>query len=500
MLLLSFMLGASFEVYKYELPEVFCGKTYEDVAHFCFKDLQMMLIAIDVSPEKKKDDASQSEVTQDATEPCIYPAPFGLVITKGMAGYFIAQDKEQVSNNLKLDSVLEKVGARYTTDNLATPRTSQEISLVPSIEDTVIVNITLDDQESSNIVSINMPQRKYSGATSKNCYKCKERDFEDALLKEPKDMKGHIILCTFTLQDSDELNLHSFVSPLRACTLEVDELKPILIIGNKECIKREWSNIAEFDDVFIIDGTPLDRNILKAANVVHCSSCIILGSTASIDEDPALIDKQPILCSLSLTSEALGLSNRCIHKVTELYKGENVQFLDLEDEDDSEDFIMSQPFAQGECISSTIFDSLVAMAYFNHGATALFKNLVTSGVVNQARRIHKQKKGYQYQFALPSTPEPEPSLYRPRFLQVSLENPDYHKFHHKMFPYVFEMLLREKKLCIGIYRLLTKEEKETKKEIKQNKRYVITSPPNDMSLKPTDIIFIMVTYTNNQLA
>ena len=467
--------------------------TYEEVAHLCFieADPQTMLIAIDASPQKK-DERTTSTVAEDTNELLIYPAPFGLVITEGMSGYFIAEDKEKVSDSLLAGKAKRCAmdSTQHTTNNLATSQKSQEMNLILSSDVTVTVDIGLDDQESSNILSANMPQRNYTVATSNNCYKCKERDFEDALLKEPKDMKGHIILCTFTLQDSDELNLHSFVSPLRASTLDAHELKPILIIGNKDCIKREWSNIAEFDKVFIIDGTPLDQNILKAANIAQCSSCIILGSTASLDEDPALIDKQPILCSLALTSEALGLNDRSIHKVTELYKGENVQFLDLEDKDDSENFITSQPFAQGECISSTIFDSLVAMAYFNPGSTALFKNLVTGGGVNQARRIQKRKKKHQHQFfTLPSASEPKPSLYRPRFLQVSLQNSE---FCGMKFSNVFQIFLKEKKLCIGIYRLQTKKEKE-------NKRYIITSPHNDMTLEEKDIIFVMVTYTHNQL-
>ena len=244
-------------------------------------------------------------------------------------------------------------------------------------------------------------------------------------------------------------------------TLDTHELKPILIIGNKDCIKREWSNIAEFDEVFIIDGTPLDQNIFRAANIAQCSSCIILGSTASLDEDPPLIDKQPIVYSLALTSKALGLNDRSIHKVTDLYKGQNMQFLNLEDENDSENFITSQPFAQGECISSTIFDSLVAMAYFNPGSTALFKNLVTGAGVNQATCIRKRKKEYQHQFTLPSTPELKPSLYqyRLRFLRVSLQNSE---FCGVKFFDAFQIFLKEKKFCIGIYRLQIKKEKENK--------------------------------------
>ena len=99
----------------------------------------------------------------------------------------------------------------------------------------------------------------------------------------------------------DKLNLHNFVSLLRSCTLQPHKVKPIVIIGDIDCIENEWSDIEEFDKIFVI-GNPLNQDILKAANVAYCSYCVILGSTASLDEDSALIDKQPIFCSLILSS------------------------------------------------------------------------------------------------------------------------------------------------------------------------------------------------------
>lgn len=471
-------------MYKQILPEAFYGMTYEDVVHLCFLNphLHIMLIAVEATSKKEEYTGNR----------LIYPAPFGFEIGAGMSGYFIAQNEEEVLALKDLTSDGKLVAHRKS-------RVTNSLTLSNPAQDTIpLTEITIEttdsnNQESSSRLTVKQPLRTY--VSSNIYYKVNERNFEEALLEEPTSMTNHIILCTFSVRDSDELNLHSFVSPLRARTLQKHEIKPILIIGNKECIQNEWSNIAEYDDVFIIDGCPLDQDVLKAANVAHCSSCIILGSTASIDEDPALIDKQPILCSLILTSldfkgDATHLvgeasSGKHIHKVTELYKEENVQFLDLEDEDDSaQGFINSQPFAQGECVSSTVFDSLVAVAYFNPGATALFEKLVTGGSVNQAKPKQKQKKTRR--FTINATPEPKPSSYRPRFMQMSLQKPDYQRFRNRKFSDVFETLLEEKQLCVGIYRQV--------EDSKFSKRYVITSPPHSMQLKPTDNIFVMVSY------
>lgn len=477
------MLGAGNEVYKQMLPEVFYGMAYEEVVHLCFMNphLHIMLIAIDATPE-------------GATDRLIYPAPFGFRIGEGMSGYFIAQNEEEVLALKGLTSASQFVIERLSVSghDATTSQHAREPDSLPLTE--ITVDIASNNQENNNKLTVKPQVRTGMSSTSNIYHKCKERNFEEALIEEPTDMTDHIILCTFSLQDSDELNLHSFVSPLRARTLQKHELKPILIIGNKDCIQNEWNNIGEFDEVFVIDGTPLDQDVLKAANIAHCSSCIILGSTSSLDEDPALIDKQPILCSLTLTSLDFScgamvgeaMHGKHIHKVTELYKEENVQFLDLEDEDDdAEGFINSQPFAQGECVSSTVFDSLVAVAYFNPGATALFEKLVTGGSVNQAKPKQKQRKTRR--FTLTAPPEPKPSLYRPQFIQISLRDPNYERFHNCKFSKLFETLLEEKQLCIGIYR-------RTMEYNEFSKRYVITSPSHNLELKPTDNIFVMVSY------
>ena len=463
------------------LPKAFYGKTYEEVALLCYMNpyLCIMLIAIDATSVQQ-------------SEQLIYPAPFGFEINEGMFGYFIAQNEEEV---LALDSLtLENLLTYRCQDAMHDYPGSQTVKKADTIPLTkVTIEVDTDDHENNDRVRVNIPRINCPGSTSSVCHKCTERNFEEALIEESTDIRGHIILCTFTLRDSDELNLHSFVSPLRASTLQPEELKPILIIGNKDCIQNEWSNIAEFDNIFVIDGSPLDQDILKAANIAHCSSCIILGSTASLDADPALIDKQPILCSLTLTSldfkdrMSETLSGKHIHKVTELYKEENVQFLDLEDEDDSiAGFINSEPFIQGECISSTVFDSLVAVAYFNPGATALFEKLVTGGSVSQAKPKQKGNRSTR-RFTLSSAPEPKPSLYRPRFLQISLQDPNYQQFHSCRFSELFQALLEKQELCIGIFR-------QMKEGNVFSKRYVITSPPHNMKLKPTDNIFVMVTH------
>ena len=432
--------GAENELYRKELPESFNGKTYEYIAKLCFMRYELLFIAIDYYSE-------------DAQKYFTYLPPFGCTLRNGMHGYFVAQNDEFVSKALE-NLAIEFF---YTTDSTTA---EQPIDYVPlsSVEE----QIPLVPQLTPTCHSCNV------------YYYCTERDFKDALVKKT-NVKDHVVLCTFCLQESDSLSLRSFISPLRACFLNKHELKPIVIIGNKYCIQRNWSEIAEFDDVFVIDGNPLDKGILTAANVTHCSSCVILGSTASLDEGSLLIDKQPILCSLllasfSFTREVAANTIKCrrvINKITELYKEDNVKFLDLNNKGGENSFCTSHTFAQGECMSNSIFDALVAVTYFNPGVTALFEMLVTG-------ENHSIMYG-----------KCELSCW-PQFLQISLQQERYKRFKGLKFSELFTHLLEEKMLCIGISRVM-----ENQADCGCFKRYIILSPHN-LPLKPNDNIIVLI--------
>ena len=440
LLLYMYYTGAENELYRKELPDSFIDKTYEYIAKLCFMRYELLFIAIDYYSEE-----TQKYFT-------LLP-PFGCTLTKGMHGYFVAKNDEFISN------ALENLELEFFC-------TTNSITLEQPIGDVPLS--TMEEQIPS------VPQVTTSLHNCNTYYHCAERDFQAALIKIT-NVKDHVILCTFCLQESDRLSLHSFVSPLRARSLKQDELKPIVIIGNKLCIQPYWSEIAQFDDVFVIDGNPLDKGILTAANVTHCSSCVILGSVASLDEGSLLIDKQPILCSLilasfSFTREVTANTIKCrrvINKTTELYKEENVKFLDLNNKDCGKCFSTSHTFAQGECVSNSIFDALVAVTYFNPGVTTLFEMLVTG----ENRSITYGKC--------------ELSCW-PRFLQISLQENSYKRFEGLNFSELFTYLLEEKMLCIGISRVM-----EIQTDCGCVKRYIITSPHN-LLLKSNDIIIVLI--------
>ena len=418
-------------MYRKQLPEGFIGKSYEYIAKLCFVRYELLFIAIDF-------------YSHDIQKYLTYLSPFGCILRSEMYGYFVAKNDKSVSNALqcldtKFLNTVDSITAEQTLDLVPLSIMEEQDSLAPQ----------LTTYHNHNLY-----------------YHCAARDFQAALI-DKTTVRDHIILCTFSLKESDRLSLYSFISPLRACSLKENELKPVVIIGNKDCIQHVWSEIANFDQLFVINGNPLDKGILAAANVGQCSSCVILGSTASLDEeDPALIDKQPILCSLTLTAKGIK-SCKSINRITELYKEENVRFLDLNDKDSRKNFVTSHTYAQAECMSNSIFDALVAVTYFNPGVTALFEKLVTgeNDTVTCSNSVL--------------------SCW-PRFLQITLQEENYKRFEGLNFSELFAYLLEENMLCIGISRVM-----ETQINSQYLKRYVISSP-HDLPLKPDDIIFVLI--------
>ena len=53
-----------------------------------------------------------------------------------------------------------------------------------------------------------------------------------------------------------------------------------------------------------LQGSPLNRSNLRAVNINMCDMCVILSARKGVNEndDPTLVDKSAILCSLNIKS------------------------------------------------------------------------------------------------------------------------------------------------------------------------------------------------------
>nr|CAI5825772.1 unnamed protein product [Callosobruchus analis] len=140
-------------------------------------------------------------------------------------------------------------------------------------------------------------------------------------------------------------------------------------------------------------------------------------------------------------------------RLTELVNDSNVQFLDQDDDDDPDtELYLTQPFACGTAFAVSVLDSLMSTTYFNQNAL--------------------------------TTPESLSNRDRCRVGQISLYDGPLAQFGETgKYGDLFVAALKQfGMLCIGLYRF-----RDTSSSCDaSSKRYVITNPPDDFQLLPTD--------------
>ncbi|CAH8647106.1 unnamed protein product [Dicrocoelium dendriticum] len=233
---------------------------------------------------------------------------------------------------------------------------------------------------------------------------CQTRSFEESRLGhsvcEPRTKKlvNHILLCLLVDEDNPLIGLHSFVMPLRASHFHSDQLKPIVLLGHEEYLRREWPSLKNFPGVYCLPGSPLSRADLRAARIRYCSVCVILGTTSKTNtDDPYMLDKEAILCSLNIrgmhfppitspSKRAKTVDRRSgseIPIITELLNDGNIHYLDPHDIESESAHVpppLTAPFARGIAFTSSVLDVLASTTYFDRNAMSLIRHLITGGV------------------------------------------------------------------------------------------------------------------------
>lgn len=82
-----------------------------------------------------------------------------------------------------------------------------------------------------------------------------ERSIQDAMLDitQKHEFSNHVILCIFADKSSPLIGLRNFVMPLRASNYFYEELKPIIFIGNKDFLSKEWKTICNFPKIYVVE-------------------------------------------------------------------------------------------------------------------------------------------------------------------------------------------------------------------------------------------------------
>ncbi|XP_071986643.1 calcium-activated potassium channel subunit alpha-1 isoform X9 [Engystomops pustulosus] len=372
-------------------------------------------------------------------------------------------------------------------------------------------------------------------------------------------LSGHVVVCIFGDVTSALIGLRNLVMPLRASNFHYHELKPIVFLGSLEYLKREWETLHNFPKVSILPGTPLSRADLRAVNINLCDMCVILSANQNNIDDTSLQDKECILASLNIKSmqfdDSIGVlqansqgftppgmdrtspDNSPVHGlarqpsittganipiitelakpgkllplisfsqeknsgthipiITELVNDSNVQFLDQDDDDDPDtELYLTQPFACGTAFAVSVLDSLMSATYFNDNILTLIRTLVTGGATPELEALIAEENALRGGY---STPQTLANRDRCRVAQLALyDGPFADLGDGGCYGDLYCKALKTyNMLCFGIYRL---RDAHLSTPSQCTKRYVITNPPYEFELVPTDLIFCLMQFDHN---
>ncbi|XP_039278330.1 calcium-activated potassium channel slowpoke isoform X9 [Nilaparvata lugens] len=357
------------------------------------------------------------------------------------------------------------------------------------------------------------------------------KNLEDCILDRNQAamtvLNGHVVVCLFADPDSPLIGLRNLVMPLRASNFHYHELKHVVIVGAVDYIRREWKMLQNLPKISVLNGSPLSRADLRAVNVNLCDMCVILSAKVPSNDDPTLADKEAILASLNIKAmtfdDTIGVLSQDesgvvqaqrenenltpvggpivlqrrgsvyganVPMITELVNDSNVQFLDQDDDDDPDtELYLTQPFACGTAFAVSVLDSLMSTTYFNQNALTLIRSLITGGATPELELILAEGAGLRGGY---STSDSLSNRDRCRVGQISLYDGPLAQFGEagKYGDLFVSALKSYGMLCIGLYRF-----RDTSSSCDaSSKRYVITNPPDDFSLLPTDQVFVLMQF------
>ncbi|XP_005914138.1 calcium-activated potassium channel subunit alpha-1a isoform X35 [Astatotilapia calliptera] len=532
--------GVANEMYTEYLSSAFVGLSFPMVCELCYVKLKLLLIAIEFKSEQR--------------ESSILINPGNHVkLQEGTLGFFIASDAKEVKraffyckachDDITDPKRIKKCGCKrliYFEDehpSTLSPKKKQRNGGMRNSPNCSPKMMSRHDPllipGNEQIENMDMNVKRYDSTGM--FHWCPSKDIEKVILTRSEAsmtvLSGHVVVCIFGDVTSALVGLRNLVMPLRASNFHYHELKPIVFVGSLDYLRREWETLHNFPKVSILPGTPLSRADLRAVNINLCDMCVILSANQNNIEDASLQDKECILATLNIKSmqfdDSIGVlqansqgftppgmdrsspdsspvhgfvrqasvtTGSNIPIITELVNDSNVQFLDQDDDDDPDtELYLTQPFACGTAFAVSVLDSLMSATYFNDNILTLIRTLVTGGATPELEGLLAEENALRGGY---STPQTLANRDRCRVAQLALyDGPFADLGDGGCYGDLFCKALKTyNMLCFGIYRL---RDAHLGAPSQCTKRYVITNPPYEFELVPTDLIFCLMQFDHN---
>ncbi|XP_077585040.1 calcium-activated potassium channel subunit alpha-1a isoform X16 [Stigmatopora nigra] len=533
--------GVANEMYTEYLSSAFVGLSFPTICELCYVKLKLLLIAIEYKSEQRESRSRKRILINPGNH---------VKMQEGTLGFFIASDAKEVKraffyckachDDITDPKRIKKCGCKRLEDehpSTLSPKKKQRNGGMRNSPNCSPKMMSRHDPllipGNDQIENMDMNVKRYDSTGM--FHWCPSKDIEKVILTRSEAsmtvLSGHVVVCIFGDVTSALVGLRNLVMPLRASNFHFHELKPIVFVGSLEYLRREWETLHNFPKVSILPGTPLSRADLRAVNINLCDMCVILSANQNNIEDASLQDKECILASLNIKSmqfdDSIGVlqansqgftppgmdrsspdsspvhgfvrqasvtTGSNIPIITELVNDSNVQFLDQDDDDDPDtELYLTQPFACGTAFAVSVLDSLMSATYFNDNILTLIRTLVTGGATPELEALLAEENALRGGY---STPQTLANRDRCRVAQLALyDGPFADLGDGGCYGDLFCKALKTyNMLCFGIYRL---RDAHLSSPSQCTKRYVITNPPYEFELVPSDLIFCLMQFDHN---
>ncbi|XP_029691657.1 calcium-activated potassium channel subunit alpha-1a isoform X20 [Takifugu rubripes] len=533
--------GVANEMYTEYLSSAFVGLSFPTICELCYVKLKLLLIAIEYKSEQRESRSRKRILINPGNH---------VKMQEGTLGFFIASDAKEVKrafyyckachDDITDPKRIKKCGCKRLEDehpSTLSPKKKQRNGGMRNSPNCSPKMMSRHDPllipGNEQIENMDMNVKRYDSTGM--FHWCPSKEIEKVILTRSEAsmtvLSGHVVVCIFGDVTSALVGLRNLVMPLRASNFHFHELKHIVFVGSLDYLRREWETLHNFPKVSILPGTPLSRADLRAVNINLCDMCVILSANQNNIEDASLQDKECILASLNIKSmqfdDSIGVlqansqgftppgmdrsspesspvhgfvrqasvtTGSNIPIITELVNDSNVQFLDQDDDDDPDtELYLTQPFACGTAFAVSVLDSLMSATYFNDNILTLIRTLVTGGATPELEALLAEENALRGGY---STPQTLANRDRCRVAQLALyDGPFADLGDGGCYGDLFCKALKTyNMLCFGIYRL---RDAHLSVPSSCTKRYVITNPPYEFELVPTDLIFCLMQFDHN---
>ena len=271
--------------------------------------------------------------------------------------------------------------------------------------------------------------------------------------------KNHILVC------GTHPSLYYYILPLRARYLGKENIKYLVILANN-MPKDLWDSISRFENIILINGSPLSVEDLLRANIEYADKAVILGNNNINDN----YDKQMIDGETIFIYKAIKKCNPNIQIMAELVYDSNIEFLLPDDElkkfnNGEIHFVNTSVFSSGEVYVSSIIDTLTCQAYYNKHIVTIIGQLLTGG---------RNSINHNISYICQNIGLKSSNLWH-------MDIPT--KFINKTFLELFTSFCDKGIIALGLYRLPGARD--------NNHPYIYTKPAADTILTHRDKIFVL---------